>query len=219
VFKAFGHVAFKTREEPFLNKLVAFNGYNGTIPENTELLWQYDPEMKFSSAVPLPTAPVTAGGLVFTAGPDGVVRALDAASGKLRWKAYTGGVLIEDGIAYVAAGIVDYDGTYVYALDVVTGRVKWRNETSGHLNAQARCGVSVQGHLLLNDGKLYLAGGNAVVIAEEARIVALSRADGRLLWSRPLPASPVEWGLAIDHHGRAVFSLKYGRILCFGRSS
>jgi len=36
VFKAFGHVAFKTREEPFLNKLVAFNGYNGTI------LWQRD---------------------------------------------------------------------------------------------------------------------------------------------------------------------------------
>ena len=34
MFKAFGHVAFKEREEPFLNKLVAFNGYNGTI------LWQ-----------------------------------------------------------------------------------------------------------------------------------------------------------------------------------
>ncbi|MGD8500139.1 MAG: PQQ-binding-like beta-propeller repeat protein, partial [Phycisphaerales bacterium] len=36
VFKAFGHVAFKKREEPFLNKLVAFNGYNGTI------LWERD---------------------------------------------------------------------------------------------------------------------------------------------------------------------------------
>jgi hypothetical protein len=36
VFKAFGHVAFKKREEPYLNKLVAFNGYNGTM------LWQRD---------------------------------------------------------------------------------------------------------------------------------------------------------------------------------
>jgi hypothetical protein len=36
VFKAFGHVAFKRREEPYLNKLVAFNGYNGTI------LWERD---------------------------------------------------------------------------------------------------------------------------------------------------------------------------------
>ena len=36
MFKAFGHVAFKEREEAFLNKLVAFNGYNGSI------LWQRD---------------------------------------------------------------------------------------------------------------------------------------------------------------------------------
>jgi len=36
VFKAFGHIAFKEREEPFLNTLVAFNGYNGTI------LWKRD---------------------------------------------------------------------------------------------------------------------------------------------------------------------------------
>ena len=31
LFKAFGNVAFKRREEPWLNQLVAFNGYNGTI--------------------------------------------------------------------------------------------------------------------------------------------------------------------------------------------
>ena len=36
VFKAFGHIAFKAREEPLLNTLVAFNGYNGT------LLWKRD---------------------------------------------------------------------------------------------------------------------------------------------------------------------------------
>ncbi len=31
VFKAFGHIAFKVREEPWLNTLAAFNGYNGTL--------------------------------------------------------------------------------------------------------------------------------------------------------------------------------------------
>jgi SAM-dependent methyltransferase len=31
VFKAFGHVAWHKREEPFLNTLVAFNGFNGTM--------------------------------------------------------------------------------------------------------------------------------------------------------------------------------------------
>jgi len=388
------------------------------LPENVKRLWQYEPGTMGKTT----TAPVAVGGLVFTSGADGIVRAVDAANGNLRWKAYTGGavrmaptiwegrcfvgsgdgwvyafeaqtgrrlwrfraapaerkipvygellstwpaaggVLVEDGIAYVAAGIVDYDGTYVYALDAVTGRVKWRNETSGHLNATSRCGISVQGHLLLNDGKLYLAGGNAVspavydatngkclndpdqvqritqnnvlltysprgwelslladhvvtcgrpfyahpdydvfdatafsrvflssgasrdivwtsnqnsrrvlcfdridrdtlnrnlskpqnqflvdwtklgirkkplwrcdcreslavavcgnavVIAEASKISAVSMDTGRALWSCPLPARPVEWGLAIDRRGRAVVTLRDGRILCFGRS-
>lgn len=390
-----------------------------TLPESANLLWQYEPKaMKVR-----PTAPVTVGNLVFTGGAEGIVRAVDAINGNLRWKAYTGGgvriaptiwngrcyvgsddgwiyafeaqtgrllwrfraapierkipvygkllstwpaasgVLVEDGIAYVAAGIVDYDGTYVYALDAVTGRIKWRNETSGHLNPQSRCGVSVQGHLLLNNDKLYLAGGNAVspavydatngrclndpdevqritqnnvlltysprgwelslladhvvacgqpfyahpdyevfdptvfnrvflspgasrdivwtsyqnnkrifcfdridrrtlnrnlskpqnqflvdwkklgtrdkplwtydcresvaiavcgnavVIAETSKIFALSIDNGKVLWSCPLPAHPVEWGLAIDRRGRAVVSLRDGRILCFDGSS
>jgi len=72
------------------------------------------------------------------------------------------GVLVENGIAYVAAGIVNYDGTYVYALDAATGKLKWQNNTSGHLDRQARTGVSVQGHQLLHDGKLYLAGGTSI---------------------------------------------------------
>lgn len=113
---------------------------------------------------------------------DGWVYAFGAASGKLLWRfraapadrkipvygkllstwPAASGVLVEDGTAYVAAGLVNYDGTYVYALDPVTGKVRWCNDTSGHLDAEAHTGVSVQGHLLLNRDKLYLAGGNAV---------------------------------------------------------
>ena len=392
------------------------------IPQSTKLLWTFEPNTKISSSSPRPTAPVAAAGLVFTGGQDGIVRGVDAASGRLRWKAYTGGtvrmpptvwqgrvfvgsgdgwiysfraksgkpiwrfraapaerkipvygaisstwpaaggVLVADGVAYVAAGIVNYDGTYVYALDAVTGKVKWQNDTSGHLNPQARSGVSLQGHMLLTDGKLYIAGGNAVspaiydakdgkclndpdlvqritqnnvlltqsprgwelsllagrvvacgrpfyahpeyevydptvfgrvfltpkrsgrdiawvssqnnrrvlcfdgvdrealsrsmakpanqflvdwaklgvrdkplwshdcaasvaiavcanavVIAKESKIVALNIGDSSVLWSHPLPAAPVEWGLAIDRKGRSVVTLTDGRILCFGK--
>ena len=189
------------------------------ISDSARILWQTKP-----SVLPgvRPTAPVAVGGLIFLAGSDGVVRALDAASGSEKWKFHTGGqiriaptvadgrllvgsgdgwvyaleaatgrllwrfraapaerkipvygellstwpaasgVLVEDGTAYVAAGLVNYDGTYVYALDPATGAVRWSNDTSGHLDAEAHTGVSVQGHLLLNDGKLYMAGGNAV---------------------------------------------------------
>ena len=203
-----------------------------TIPGKIRIrtLWQFLPHRAVSSVTDIlgnphytvPTAPVAVGGLVFYSGSDGVVRALDAATGELRWTAYTGGevrfpptiwkgralvgsgdgwvyafeaqtgrllwrfraapverkmpvygslmstwpaasgVLVEDGIAYVAAGIANYDGTYVYALDAATGRIKWQNNTSGHLYQPAHTGVSVQGHMLLNNGKLYLAGGTSI---------------------------------------------------------
>ncbi len=192
------------------------------VSEKATLLWRFKPKTAPASTLSVPTAPVTVGGLVFASGPDGIVRALDAVDGRLRWKGYTGGavrfpptiwkgralvgsgdgwvyayeaqtgrllwrfraapaqrkipvygsllstwpaasgVLVEDGIAYIAAGIVNYDGTYVYALDATTGRIKWQNNTSGHLDKQARTGVSVQGHQLLHDGKLYLASGTSL---------------------------------------------------------
>jgi outer membrane protein assembly factor BamB len=113
---------------------------------------------------------------------DGWVYAFEAATGRLLWRfraapaerkipvygkllstwPAASGILVEDGTAYVAAGLVNYDGTYVYALDPATGNVQWCNNTSGHLDPEANTGVSVQGHLLLYEDKLYLAGGNAV---------------------------------------------------------
>ncbi len=187
------------------------------VSEASDLLWQSKKRTTFT-----PTAPVTAGDIVFYSGSDGIVRAFDAKTGDVRWTAYTGGavsypptiwkgralvgsgdgwvyafeaktgrllwrfraapaerkipvygsllstwpaasgVLVEDGIAYVAAGILNYDGTHVYALDAVTGKIKWQNNASGHLLSEAPNGVSVQGHLLLHGGKLYLPGGTSI---------------------------------------------------------
>lgn len=77
------------------------------------------------------------------------------------WPAASG-VVVHEGIAYVAAGMVNYDGTHVYALDAATGRLRWQNNSSGHLDTNSLAGVSVQGHLLVHDGTLWLAGGNVV---------------------------------------------------------
>ena len=169
------------------------------------------------------TAIVTAGNRLFWSGLDGIVRAADAATGKLLWTAYTAGpvrfppevwqeriyagscdgwvycfeaasgklcwrfraapaerkipvygqllsnwpvssgVLVEKGIVYAAAGITSYDGTHLYALDATNGHILWQNNSSGRLVADDQVtGVSVQGHLLLHENKLYLAGGNVV---------------------------------------------------------
>jgi outer membrane protein assembly factor BamB len=50
----------------------------------------------------------------------------------------------------------------VYARDAATGRLKWQNNATGHMDPVGRTGVSVQGHLMAFDGRLWLAGGNVV---------------------------------------------------------
>ena len=191
------------------------------IPKRVSAAWSFDvPGNAF------PTAPVAAGGLVFFGDRSGVVRAVDAADGKLRWEAYTGasiyfppavedgrllvgsadgrlyafeaasgrplwtfraapadrwilaygnlistwpvagGVVVQDGVVYTAAGIAHYDGTHVYALEAASGKVKWYNNTSGAISEKANHGVSLQGSLYTRGGELRFLGGG---VHEEAR--------------------------------------------------
>jgi outer membrane protein assembly factor BamB len=171
-----------------------------------------------------PTAPVAAGDMVFLGDDRGVLRAVDANNGKVRWQAYTagaifqspavwegrvyvgsadgrvyafeaatgrrlwtfraapadrwipvygklhstwpvaGGVVVDNGVLYAAAGIANYDGTHVYALDAITGKLKWHNDSSGSLS-EAREGVSLQGELSLRDGALCFPGGTMCATA------------------------------------------------------
>ena len=130
--------------------------------------------------------PTIAKGRALAGSGDGWVYALDARTGRQAWRfraapverripvygtlqstwPAASGVLVDKGVAYVAAGLANYDGTHVYALDAETGKIRWQNNRSGHLDAASRTGVGVQGHLLTLNGKLFLAGGNAVSPAE-----------------------------------------------------
>jgi outer membrane protein assembly factor BamB len=74
-------------------------------------------------------------------------------------------VLVDDGVAYAAAGMANYDGTHVFALDAATGKVRWHNHASGALHPETSSGASVNGHLLLHGGRLHLAGGNMIPVA------------------------------------------------------
>jgi outer membrane protein assembly factor BamB len=126
--------------------------------------------------------PSIAEGRALVGSADGWAYAFDAATGRLLWRfraapaerriplygglastwPVAGGVLVEQGVAYLAAGINDYDGSHVYALDAATGRLRWQNNTSGHLDPAGRRGVTCQGEMLMSEGRLYLAGGNTV---------------------------------------------------------
>ena len=107
---------------------------------------------------------------------DGCIYCLEAATGRELWRyrvapmdrrimvygdlmstwPITGGVLVQDGVVYAAAGILDVDGTYVAALDARSGQVKWRNDRSGHLDATRDTGVAACGFPAIFKGRLWI---------------------------------------------------------------
>jgi len=122
-------------------------------------------------------------GRVYVGSGDGWVYCFEATTGRQLWKfraapverkipvygrllstwPVASGVMVEDGVAYAGAGIICHDGTHVYALDARTGSIRWQNNTSDNLLGEDETvGVSVQGHLLMHDNKLHMAGGNVV---------------------------------------------------------
>jgi outer membrane protein assembly factor BamB len=125
--------------------------------------------------------PAVADGRLFVGSADGRVYAMEAVTGRLLWSyrvapaarwipvygklistwPVAGGVLVEQGVVYAAAGITHYDGTYVVALDAATGEPRWRNETSGALSPTVNCGISLQGELQIRGEELQFLGGGA----------------------------------------------------------
>ena len=178
--------------------------------------------------------PVAYQGRLYVGSGDGWIYCFDAESGRQCWRFRAApverkipfygrlsstwpvgsGVLVDHGVVYAAAGVASYDGTHVYALEAETGKIRWQNNTSGHLGgADSLAGVSVQGHLLLHSGKLYLAGGNALSPAVyDAR-------DGRCLNEIPRPEqdTPEEWKKTRScPRGQDLFLIQ-DRVCCFDR--
>jgi outer membrane protein assembly factor BamB len=160
--------------------LIFLGGEDGRVravdAENGTLRWT------FPTAGVVKYPPTIWEGRAYFGSGDGHVYCLEAATGRLLWRFRAApferhmmvygalsstwpvntGVLVHDGAAYFAAGIVDHDGTYVYALDARSGDIRWQNNSSGHLNAAQRKGVSAQGNLTVRGNTLLLAGGNVI---------------------------------------------------------
>ncbi len=124
-------------------------------------------------------APTVAAGRIFAGSADGRVYAFEAATGRFLWSyrvapakrwmpvygklistwPVAGGVAVQDGVVYAAAGVAHYDGTHVVALDAVTGKPRWHDDSSGMLSKDADSGISLQGELRIAGSELQFAGG------------------------------------------------------------
>jgi len=122
---------------------------------------------------------------VYAGSADGFVYAFEAATGRLIWRfqaapaervipvygklhstwPVSGGVAVKDGVVYAAAGLNNWDGTYVYALGAITGKPKWVNDSSGIVSKTWQNGISLQGRLRIGNGELQFKGGNVYKMA------------------------------------------------------
>jgi outer membrane protein assembly factor BamB len=150
------------------------------IPERVELLWQTSVQEGVE-----PTAPVAAGGMVFTGGSDGIVRARDAGTGKVRWTAYTGGAVhYPPSIADSRALVGSADG-WVYAFEAATGRLLWRFRAAPVERRIPIYGAlistwPVASGVLVHDGVAYFAAG--LNDADGTHVYALDAATGHIRW-------------------------------------
>ncbi len=156
------------------------SGSPATVPEKTKLAWTFTPPAPAKA-----TAPAACGGLIFLSGADGAVRALDAASGSVKWTAFTGGPVlyppsIAEGRCFVGSG----DG-WVYCFEAATGSLRWRFRA-----APAERRIPVYGSLcstwpvasgvLVDRGVAYAACG--IANYDGTHVYALDAATGKIRW-------------------------------------
>ena len=101
---------------------------------------------------PVRVAPTVVDGRVYVGSDDGFAYCLDATDGRVIWKVHAGfgkeekvlgngkmismwplrsGVLVDDDIAYFAAGVFPHESVFICAVDAKDGTELWCNDTCG----------------------------------------------------------------------------------------
>ena len=149
-----------------------------SLPDTLQEAWTVD-----VAGSELPTAPVTAGGLVFIADRNGVVQAFGN-NGQSAWRNYTSGPVyypptVADGRLYVGSA----DGR-VYAFEAATGRLLWTYRVAPEIRRIPVFGKlisrwPVAGGVVADNGRVYAAAG--FTHYDGTYVVALDAVTGELV--------------------------------------
>jgi len=162
----------------------------GTIPED----WRTN-----SYARGPVTPPVVAGGLLYVARPDAhQIVAMDAASGRVRWRQTVNGRV--DTPPTISRGLCLF-GTktgYVYALRADDGRMVWRLRAAPEderivAYGQVESPWPVPGSVLVVDGVLYFAAGRQPLADGGIRVFAVHPTSGKIIWVERIDQVPQQF--------------------------
>jgi outer membrane protein assembly factor BamB len=140
----------------------------------------------FFAQGPVRFTPTVSDNRLYFGSDDGYVYCLNAKNGELLWKYRAGpseekvignsrlislwpvrtSVLVDNNIAYFAAGVFPYEGIYVCALNATNGLVIWKNDTVGDRAHELDFGgISPHGYLVASEDVLYVPSGRAMPAA------------------------------------------------------
>lgn len=150
------------------------------IPAAIKKVWEYQPPH-----ASIPAAPVTAGGMVFVSGADGVVRALDAEQGKPRWTAYTGGPIKYPPSVWQDRALVGSGDGWIYCFEAATGKLMWRFraapvERTIPVYGTLQSNWPVASGVMVHDGVAYAAAG--MFNYDGTHVYALDVLTGKMRW-------------------------------------
>jgi outer membrane protein assembly factor BamB len=150
------------------------------VPKAVMVKWSFKPIQANT-----PTAPVNAMNTTYFAGSHGIVRALDTATGRLKWTAHTGGdIKYPPTVAGARLYVGSADG-WVYCLNVYTGQRLWRfhaapRETKIPVYGRLSSRWPVTSGVLVENGTAYAAAG--IASHDGTHIYALDAKTGKLKW-------------------------------------
>jgi outer membrane protein assembly factor BamB len=176
------------------------------LPQELKVLWQQEAcrpadgpmaDAWKARMVSCLTAPVTAGGLVFSAAIDGgQVVAMDAASGKVLWRFTAGGRI--DSPPTIHQGLCTFgcrDG-WIYAVRAQDGVLAWRTRVAPKDRRMVAFGQVESvwpaiGTVLVHDNILYATAGHTTESDGGIALCAYEPQTGRQLWGSSVGPGPV----------------------------
>lgn len=150
---------------------------------------------KYETGKPVVAAPLISGSLVFIGAGDGHFRALEAATGRLRWDFDSvSGFVVDRPLEYQGRIYFGSWGNDFYALDKLTGKLvwKWNNGSTNRMFSPAACYPVA-------------ANGRVFIVAPDNSMTAFDAATGRVLWRERAPGLRVRESMGLSADSSLVY--------------